>query len=88
MSMPTPESIQDSTATAAALLGAYAVGDDDGAETLVAALDLRTILNTLAVLVGMTAKFGGIAYGSPERFAQAVAAWDPPGEMPGPADLP
>lgn len=88
MSMPTPESIQDSSGTAAALLGAYLADDAEGAETLVASLDLDTILITLGFLVGMTVSLGGVAYGSPERFAAAVAAWTPPGQMPTPDDLP
>lgn len=88
MTTPTPESIQDSSGTAAALIAAYLADDEAGAEALVAILDTTTILNTLGFLVGMATSLGAVAYGSRERFAQAVTAWSPPAQLPTPDQLP
>lgn len=70
---------------AAALLGAYLANDAAGFDMVVDGLaEPRAVVS---FLVAMTALLGHAAYGSHERFAQAVALWAPGHQLPTPEQL-
>ncbi len=70
---------------AAALLGSYLAGDEEGFDAVVDRLVEPRVV--VAFLAAMLAEMGHAAYGSHERVARAVALWPPGGRLPYPHEL-
>lgn len=84
MTAPSQAEKDDALASAIAILRGMAAYDVEGVETLLSMVELLPVAATIA---GICEQFGVVAYGSRERYADALSRWVPGGQLPTPDQL-